>query len=231
MDHALIQCTHFTASLAAAPSQGIATAGAAVAALLLLGVVTCFAKLVMIASAVSYGLGAPRLPSAGLAAAFALLLTCVVMWPVWERCSAAYEKAGGAAGGTAAWSAAASGLDGFLRANSSERSLKFFESTREQIAIKAGANVTEVPVAQRTLTVAGPAFMLTEFSEAFMSVLLILLPFLVIDLVVANLLLALGTTSLSPTVIALPLKVLTFVLMDGWRLIVQGVVLGYAYGT
>jgi flagellar biosynthesis protein FliP len=73
--------------------------------------------------------------------------------------------------------------------------------------------------------------MLTEFTEAFMSVLLILLPFLVIDLVVTNLLVALGATSLPPATVALPLKVLAFVLMDGWKLIVQGVVLGYAYGS
>ena len=216
-------------SLAAAPAELAASLGIGIALVLLLSVVTCFAKLLMIAGAVSYGLGAPRLPSAGLAAAFALLLTCVIMWPVWDRCSAAYARAGDSQ--QAAWAAASEPLESFLRANSSERSLTFFESTRAQIAAKAKvADAAPAPV-QRTLTVAGPAFMLTEFSEAVMSVLLILLPFLVIDLVVTNLLVALGATALPPSTIALPLKVLAFVLMDGWKLVVQGVVLGYAYGS
>lgn len=225
----LISPMHSILTLAAAPTQLAASLGVGIALVLLLSVVTCFAKLVMIAGAVSYGLGAPRLPSAGLAAAFALLLTCVIMWPVWDRCSAAYARAG--ENQQAAWAAASEPLESFLRVNSNERSLTFFESTRAQIAAKSKvADATPAPV-QRALTVAGPAFMLTEFTEAFMSVLLILLPFLVIDLVVTNLLVALGATSLPPATVALPLKVLAFVLMDGWKLIVQGVVLGYAYGS
>ncbi|MFZ4574552.1 MAG: hypothetical protein ACOYN0_09155 [Phycisphaerales bacterium] len=77
------------------------------------------------------------------------------------------------------------------------------------------------------LLVLAPAFVLTELSEAFLIGFLIFVPFLVIDLVVSNVLLALGMQMLTPTMISLPLKLLLFVLMDGWNLILQGLVLSY----
>ena len=64
-------------------------------------------------------------------------------------------------------------------------------------------------------------------TEAFQIGFLIFVPFLVIDLVVSNLLLAMGMHMLSPVTVSLPLKLLLFVLVDGWNLILQGVVLGY----
>ena len=72
-----------------------------------------------------------------------------------------------------------------------------------------------------------PAFLLTELTEAFQIGFLIFVPFLVIDLVVSNLLLAMGMHMLSPVTVSLPLKLLLFVLIDGWSLILQGIVLGY----
>ena len=77
------------------------------------------------------------------------------------------------------------------------------------------------------LSILAPAFMLTELTEAFQIGFLIFVPFLVIDLVVSNILLAIGMHMLSPTTVSLPFKLLLFVLVDGWRLIIQGVVLGY----
>lgn len=78
------------------------------------------------------------------------------------------------------------------------------------------------------VTVLAPAFILTELTEAFQIGFLIFIPFLVIDLVVSNILLALGMHMLSPVTVSLPLKLLLFVLMDGWQLVIQGLVLGYA---
>ena len=78
------------------------------------------------------------------------------------------------------------------------------------------------------LTVLVPAFILTELTEAFQIGFLIFVPFLVLDLVVSNLLLAMGMHMLSPQTVSLPLKILLFVLVDGWVMIIQGLVLGYA---
>ena len=206
----------------ASATTDVATAVASVAGVALLAaVLTSFAKFTMIAAAVAHGLGAARLPSAWLGASWALLLTAVVMWPVWDACSAAWTKAG--------LQAAAEPLGKFLVANSDPESLASFERVRDTIAARAGAEASTPDSVRGVLTVAGPAFMVTEFTEAFMSALFVLIPFFVIDLVVANLLLAAGASSLSSAVVALPLKILAFVMMDGWRLIVQGVVLGYAY--
>lgn len=77
------------------------------------------------------------------------------------------------------------------------------------------------------LQVAIPAFVLTELREAFIIGFLLFLPFIIVDLVVANVLLSLGMHMLSPTTISLPFKLLLFVLVDGWYLIVKGLLLGY----
>ncbi|MGY0633283.1 hypothetical protein [Luteimonas sp. A478] len=73
-----------------------------------------------------------------------------------------------------------------------------------------------------------PAFTVSELTAAFQIGFLIFLPFLIIDLVVANILLALGMMMMSPTIISLPFKLLLFVLVDGWAKLVHGLVLTYA---
>lgn len=72
-----------------------------------------------------------------------------------------------------------------------------------------------------------PAFVTSQLKEAFEIGFLIFLPFIIIDMVVANILLAMGMSMLSPSVVSLPFKLLLFVLVDGWFLIVRGLVLSY----
>jgi type III secretion protein R len=72
-----------------------------------------------------------------------------------------------------------------------------------------------------------PAFVVSELKEAFQIGFILFVPFLVIDMVVANILLALGMQMLSPTTISMPFKLLLFVLVDGWYLIAKGLVVGY----
>jgi type III secretion protein R len=72
-----------------------------------------------------------------------------------------------------------------------------------------------------------PAFVVSELTEAFQIGFIIFLPFLVIDLVIANILLALGMFQISPITISLPFKLLLFVLVDGWHIIAKGLILGY----
>jgi type III secretion protein R len=78
------------------------------------------------------------------------------------------------------------------------------------------------------LAVLAPAFLVSELRRAFTIGFLVFLPFLAVDLVVANVLLALGLTQLSPTSVALPLKLLLLVTVDGWRLLARGLALAYA---
>jgi type III secretion protein R len=82
-------------------------------------------------------------------------------------------------------------------------------------------------ISNRSLLVLIPAFVVTELKEAFTIGFVLFVPFIIVDLVVANVLLSLGMHMLSPTTISLPFKLLLFVLVDGWFLIVKGLVLGY----
>ncbi len=77
-------------------------------------------------------------------------------------------------------------------------------------------------------TVIVPAFVISELKEAFQIGFILFIPFLVVDMVVANILMALGMQMLSPTTISLPFKILLFVLVDGWYLITRGLVMGYS---
>ena len=72
-----------------------------------------------------------------------------------------------------------------------------------------------------------PAFVVSQLKEGFEVGFLIFVPFIIIDMVVANILLAMGMSMLSPSVISLPFKLLLFVLVDGWFLVVKGLVLSY----
>jgi type III secretion protein R len=91
-----------------------------------------------------------------------------------------------------------------------------------------GARMRKAPVADDALLVLAPAFATSELTEAFAIGFLLLLPFLVLDLVVGLVLAALGLSAVSPTQVALPLKLLLFVAIDGWRLLAEGLILGYA---
>ena len=82
-------------------------------------------------------------------------------------------------------------------------------------------------VTDRDFTVLMPAFVISELVEAFQIGFLIYLPFLIIDIVTVNVLLSLGMFQVSPITIALPFKLLLFVLVEGWHLIAKGLVLGY----
>jgi len=82
-------------------------------------------------------------------------------------------------------------------------------------------------VGPRDFQVIIPAFVISELKEAFLIGFIIYIPFVVIDMIVANILTAMGMMMLSPTTISLPFKLLLFVLVDGWYLIVRGLVLSY----
>ena len=77
------------------------------------------------------------------------------------------------------------------------------------------------------LIVLAPAFTLSELSEAFRVGFLLYMAFVVVDLIMANVLLALGLSQLNPTTISIPFKLLMFVVLDGWSVLVHGLVLAY----
>jgi len=112
-------------------------------------------------------------------------------------------------------------LRGFLASNSSAKERQRFLN----LARKKQAGGT--PASENDLMVVVPAFLVTELLEAFSLGFAIYLPFLVIDLVVANVLIGLGMQTLNPNQISLPFKLLLFVAADGWGLLAESLVNGY----
>ncbi len=111
----------------------------------------------------------------------------------------------------------------FLLKNSDRDQRSFFvKATRQLWGEKMSASVKE-----DDFLILVPSFMITELIEAFKIGFLLFLPFIVIDLIISNILLAMGMMMLSPVMISMPLKLFLFVMVDGWTRLVQGLVLSY----
>ena len=110
-------------------------------------------------------------------------------------------------------------LKEFMMKQTRESDLAFFVELKRKAPPKSPEDLTIWEVA--------PAYILSELKVAFEIGFVVFVPFIVLDLVVANILLALGMFMLSPTIISLPFKLLIFIAVDGWALIVQGLVQSY----
>ena len=201
----------------------------ALAALSLLPVglvmLTSFLKMVVVLSVTRSALGAPQIPPSSAVTGLALLLTLVVMSPVAEESwrLAREVPAGGLDRTLEAAAAGSQPLRAFLgRFARPDDRLTFLELAR-----RARPPSTRAAVSDGDLAVLAPAFVVSELRRAFTIGFVIFLPFLVVDLLTANVLLSLGLTQLSPTSVALPFKLLLFVAVDGWRLLARGLVGGY----
>jgi len=190
---------------------------------------TAFVKISTVLQIVRGAIGAQNVPSGTVVLALSSALTLLAMAPlgtrIAERAAPLWER------GAHDTSALVSGLieatrdplRGFLQANASERErTRFFD-----VAKKARPEADRASVAGDDFVVLIPAFVTSELFEAFALGFALYLPFLVIDLVVGNVLLALGMQMLSPTQVSLPFKLLLFVAVDGWGLLSQALVSGY----
>jgi type III secretion protein R len=111
----------------------------------------------------------------------------------------------------------------FLQAHTLESERNFFVRSATSIWPKERAAALK----NDDLTVLVPSFTLTELIKAFQIGFVLYIVFVVVDLVVANLLLALGMQMISPTTISVPFKLLLFVMLDGWSVLIHGLVLSY----
>jgi len=192
--------------------------------------VTAFVKISTVLQIVKSAIGAQSIPSNTVVMALATALTIIAMAPVGQHI---FDKAApltASRGKEDTTVLVEKGVDAvrepmrdFLRKNSSERErARFFAVTKN-----ARPEAERAKVSPDDLSVLVPAFVVTELTEAFAIGFLIFLPFLVIDLVVANVLLALGMQMLNPTQVSLPFKLLLFVAIDGWGLLAQALVSSY----
>jgi len=202
----------------------------------LLLTLTSFVKISVVLSILRSALGSESIPPTAVLTGLALVLSAYVMSPVlaavWRDARPVIELSGG--GGdvfsprtmAALAQAADRGKEpvrAFLarHAASADRAM-FFDLAQR---MRPPAERAEVHDAD--LLVLVPAFVTSELKAAFLIGFLLFLPFLVIDLVVASILTALGMQTVSPTQVALPFKLLLFVLASGWQLVARGLVGGY----
>jgi type III secretion protein R len=193
--------------------------------------VTAFVKIATVLQIVRTAIGAQSIPSNTVVMALAAALTLIAMAPVGEKISAraaplfanAREMPDTVTLVRDGIAAVVEPMREFLKANASEKErARFLEVSRE-----SRPEAERLRVGADDLTVLVPAFVVTELTEAFAVGFLIYLPFLVIDLVVSNILLALGMQMMTPTQVSLPFKLLLFVAIDGWGLLAKSLVAGY----
>lgn len=196
--------------------------------------VTSFVKISVVLSIVRSALGTQQIPPTQVITGLATILTVYIMAPVGQEMFRAAD-AGGVTQGQDFMSAqtvetlvgaanrAKEPMRAFLLKKVTLKDRTLFYS----LALKLRKPEDRASVGEKDFLVLVPSFVVSELKEAFQIGFLLFLPFLVIDMVVANILLALGMQMLSPTTISMPFKLLLFVMVDGWYLIAKGLVVGY----
>lgn len=191
-------------------------------------VTTAFLKISIVIMLLRNALGVQQIPPNIALYGLSLILTAYVMAPIGQRI---YETTLKSPVNTksvesviTAVRKGAEPMRAFLEKNSKPEQRDFFVRTTQKIW---GAEMA-ADVKPNDFLVLMPAFLVGELTSAFQIGFLIYLPFLVIDLIVSNILLALGMMMVSPVTITLPLKLFLFVAVDGWTRLIHGLVLTYA---
>jgi flagellar biosynthetic protein FliP len=189
----------------------------------ILVMMTSFTRIVVVLSLLRTALGTATSPPNSVVISLALFLTAFVMGPVLTRVydvgvkplvaneiniNEAFERASGP-------------LRGFMEKNVREKDLRLFMDLSGEKAPQKADDLS--------MRILVPAFMISELKRAFEIGFLLFLPFLIIDLVVASVLMSMGIMMLPPVVVSLPFKLIFFVLVDGWTLVAGSLI--QSYGT
>ena len=194
-------------------------------------VATSYLKIVVVISLVRNALGVQSIPPNMVVNAIALILSFYVMAPVVEKGwniykeESAINKVEKKQYDTQIAMKAAEPMREWLVKQTDEKSRAFFVSTAEQLWAKDGEETAEVNPDSFFILI--PSFCVSELTKAFQIGFLVYLPFIAIDIIVSNILLAMGMMMVSPVTISLPFKLLLFVMVNGWTLLIQGLVRGY----
>jgi len=210
-------------------------------------IATSYLKIVVVMSLIRNALGIQSIPPNMVINALAMILTFYIMAPMMgESWQIVQSELGGTAlvqtqdssassstqavdpstklFETEAVAKAAEPFREFLSHHTSERERAFFVHTAETLWGKDGELASVDPESFYILI---PSFCVSELTKAFQIGFLVYLPFIAIDIIVSNILLAMGMMMVSPVTISLPFKLLLFVMVNGWTLLIQGLVRGY----
>ncbi len=189
----------------------------------ILVMVTSFTRIVVVLSILRTAMGTATAPPNAVIIALSLFLTAFVMGPVLQK---AYEQGvqpliAGDIDPQQAFDRASEPLRAFMLKNVREKDLQLFQDLSGQPRPERAEDMS--------LRIVVPAFMISELKRAFEIGFLLFLPFLIIDLVVASVLMSMGMMMLPPVVVSLPFKLIFFVLVDGWHLVAGSLV--QSFGT
>ena len=219
---------------AANPVVLVIVLGALALAPFALIMLTSFVKISVVLSILRNALGTQQVPPNQVITGISLILTIFIMAPVVEKM---YAEAGNVGDSEAIFSevsvkqifeASKRGrepLRQFLERHAHESDRKMFYNLAQRMAVRNGNDPAEILPTEFRVVI--PSFVTSQLTEAFQIGFLLFIPFLVIDMVVSNILQAMGMFMLSPAMISLPFKLLLFVLVDGWVILVRNLVLGY----
>jgi type III secretion protein R len=212
----------------------IILAGLAIAPFALI-MLTSFVKISVVLAILRNALGTQQVPPNQVVTGISLVLTIFIMAPVVEKM---YSEAGQIGDTEAIFSEASvrtvleaakrgrEPLREFLKQHAHERDRKMYYDLARKIAQRNGNDPDTIGAEDFRIVI--PSFVTSQLTEAFTVGFLLFLPFLIIDMVVSNILQAMGMFMLSPLAISMPFKLLLFVLVDGWVLLTRQLVLDYA---
>ena len=201
-------------------------------------IATSYLKIVVVMSLIRNALGIQSIPPNMVINALAMILTFYIMAPIaGESWSIAKEELAKSPSTqtvqsetgerwfeTDAMAKAAEPFRKFLSDRTAPRERAFFVHTAETLWGKDGEPAVVDPESYFILL---PSFCVSELTKAFQIGFLVYLPFIAIDIIISNILLAMGMMMVSPVTISLPFKLLLFVMVNGWTLLIQGLVRGY----
>jgi flagellar biosynthetic protein FliP len=187
----------------------------------ILVMMTCFTRIVVVLSLLRTALGTATAPPNAVIVSLALFLTAFVMGPALQS---AYDAGvrplmNNEISTEEAFTRGVGPLRAFMQKNVREKDLKLFADMSHEAAPASPEEMS--------LRILVPAFMISELKRAFEIGFLLFLPFLIIDLVVASVLMAMGMMMLPPVVVSLPFKLIFFVLVDGWSLVAGSLIQSY----
>lgn len=183
---------------------------------------TSFVRTVVVLSFIRQGVGAPQTPPTQVVVGLALFLTAFVMAPVFDEIQTQSL--------TPYMAGTISDMEAFDRAARPLKEFMLHQTRQEDLLLFYSATDTPLPETPEdvSLRMAVPAFVISELTTAFQMGVIVLLPFLVVDLAVASLLMSMGMMMVPPTTLSLPIKLLLFVLVDGWHLVAGSVLRSYS---
>ena len=188
---------------------------------------TTFLKLMVVMSLLRNALGIQQIPPNLALYGLSLILSVYIMAPVGQQVHREFIEQPQVTRSVdkmvQALGKGAEPLRGFMLKHSSRENRDFFSKTVTDLWGPEMAS----QVKSTDFIILLPSFMVTELTEAFKIGFLLFLPFVVIDLIVSNILLAMGMMMVSPTMISMPLKLFLFVMVDGWTRLIHGLILTY----